>query len=50
MHTARILLELGENGMLARAGGRIHIFKENIASKDEATEFASKIIDLLKSL
>lgn len=49
MHTARILLELGENGMLARAGGdEFLIFKENIASKDEATEFASKIIDRFK--
>ena len=46
VHTARILTEITENEMLARAGGdEFLIYKENISSKEEAKEFASRIID-----
>ena len=45
--TAQILSSIiGENGMLARAGGdEFLIFKEDIESKESAISFASKIID-----
>ena len=51
MRTAQRLTSiLGENGMLARAGGdEFLIFKENIASKKEAEDFASKIINVFRS-
>ncbi len=46
IHTAKILTTHGENGMLARAGGdEFLIFRENISSKDEALDFASRIIN-----
>lgn len=46
IHTAKILTTHGENGMLARAGGdEFLIFRESIASKDEALDYASSIID-----
>lgn len=41
---------IGCNGMLARAGGdEFLLFKENIASKEEAISFASKIIECFKN-
>ena len=49
IHTAKMLTALGENGMLARAGGdEFLIFRENIASKEEALDYASSIIDHFK--
>lgn len=46
VHTAKILTSIGENGMLARAGGdEFLIFRENISSKEEAIEYASSIIE-----
>ncbi|TAH69511.1 MAG: EAL domain-containing protein [Anaerolineaceae bacterium] len=49
IHTANILTALGENGMLARAGGdEFLIFRENIDSMDEAIDYASSIIDRFK--
>ena len=45
IHTAKILTSIGENSMLARAGGdEFLIFRENIASKEEALEYADNII------
>jgi diguanylate cyclase (GGDEF)-like protein len=49
IHTAKILTTLGENGMLARAGGdEFLIFRENIESKEKAIEYAATIIDRFK--
>lgn len=49
VHTSKILTSLGENSMLARAGGdEFLIFKENISSKEEALEYATSIINLFK--
>ncbi|NLO08912.1 MAG: EAL domain-containing protein [Clostridiales bacterium] len=49
IHTAKILTALGENGMLARAGGdEFLIFRENIESRDEAINYASSIIERFK--
>lgn len=46
VHAAKMLTSLGENGMLARAGGdEFLIFRENISSRDEALEYASAIIN-----
>lgn len=46
IHTAKILTSIGENGMLARAGGdEFLIFRENISSKDEALSYAASIIE-----
>lgn len=46
IYTAKILMSLGENGMLARAGGdEFLIFRENISSKNEALDYASTIIN-----
>jgi diguanylate cyclase (GGDEF)-like protein len=49
--TAQILTSIiGDNGMLARAGGdEFLIFKENIGSKEKAVQFASNIIDHFKN-
>lgn len=49
--TAQILSSMiGENGMLARAGGdEFLLFQENIVSKEEATNFASKIIEAFRN-
>lgn len=49
--TAQILTSIiNSNGMLARAGGdEFLLFKENIASKETAVEFASQIIDYFKN-
>lgn len=49
--TAQLLSSiLGSDGMLARAGGdEFLLFKENIASKEHAVEFASQIIDSFKN-
>ncbi|MBH1939340.1 EAL domain-containing protein [Mobilitalea sibirica] len=49
--TAQILTSImGENGMLARAGGdEFLIFKENISSKEEAVAFASEMIDCFRN-
>lgn len=45
LRTAQILTTLGENGMLARAGGdEFLIFRENISSKEEAIDYAESII------
>lgn len=45
LHTAMILTTLGENTMLARAGGdEFLVFKEDISSQDEALDYASSII------
>lgn len=44
--TSQMLLNLGENNMLARAGGdEFLIFRENISSKKEAIDYAKLIID-----
>lgn len=49
IHTAKILTTLGENNMLARAGGdEFLIFRENIDSKDEASNYAASIIERFK--
>lgn len=49
IHTAKILTSIGENDMLARAGGdEFLIFKENIESKDKAIDCASSIIARFK--
>lgn len=43
--TAQVLTSLGENSMLARAGGdEFIIYRENISSKDEAIDYAKSII------
>jgi diguanylate cyclase (GGDEF)-like protein len=49
--TAQLLSNIiGANGMLARAGGdEFLLFKENIATKETAVEFASQIIDSFKN-
>lgn len=49
--TAQILkVILGNNGMLARAGGdEFLLFRENVPSKEEAVQFASQIIDTFKN-
>lgn len=50
IHTAKILTSLGENGMLARAGGdEFLLFRENITSNKEALEYAANIIDRFKN-
>ncbi len=49
-YTAKILVSLGDNSMLARVGGdEFLIFRENLRSKDEAIEFAENIIDRFKN-
>jgi diguanylate cyclase (GGDEF)-like protein len=49
--TAQILTTIiGENGMLARAGGdEFLIFKEGITSEDEAVAFASQMIECFRN-
>jgi diguanylate cyclase (GGDEF)-like protein len=49
--TAQLLSSIiGNNGMLARAGGdEFLLFKENIVSKESAVEFASQIIDCFRN-
>ncbi len=49
IHTAKILTTLGENGMLARAGGdEFLLFRENIKSRDEALDHASGLLGRFK--
>jgi len=46
IHTAKILTSVGNNGMLARTGGdEFLIFRENIPSKNDAINYASKILE-----
>lgn len=50
IRTAQILTSIiGENGMLARAGGdEFLLFRENISSKEEALEYASRMIECFR--
>lgn len=49
IHTAKILSSMDNKGIIARTGGdEFILFRENISSKDEALDFASKIIELFR--